>query len=288
MDYGPPAPAWVAADTDEPATTPARPWTARRRVDLGMPQLDGCGLSETWLQATCGDIHWRGLAHSLGRPAERWADATGRRVYAAFGLVRLRGARLGDAAEGQGLHIRSQLVPVGRSQAWSRHRLASATGSVGVLDMLSVFVGRGDDGSNRSVRRVAMREQAPAPAEAAATALVAHARAWRLAALPAPVSEPLRFMPCPRGDFNGAGLVYFPRFSAWADRALFGWGLLGQADRVVERECLFRGNLDVGDPVEIVLLGTSDGPGGRCCEVAVRCPSHGRLLARIRTTAAAT
>lgn len=287
-DYGHSAERWAGPVDAVDTPVAPRPWSARRTVTLGMPQLDGCGLSETWLQKTCADVHWRGLSHSLGRPSERWFDASGGRVYAAFALIRMRAARLDHAQEGQALGIRSRLASVGRSQAWSRHLLATAGGGIGELEMLSVFVGRGEDGSNRSVRRVPMRDQG-APAPAAAQALAERARAWRAQAAHAVLPdapEPMRFKPCPRSDFNGAGLVYFASFTAWADRALFGWGLVGAADHVVERECLFLGNLDIGYTAEVCWRGLSEVDGRRCLEVLVHSPSDGRLLAVVRTTLA--
>jgi probable biosynthetic protein (TIGR04099 family) len=283
-----PAGAPASTEITEPDTTfsptPDRlpPWTTRGSVLLGMPQLDACGLSETWLQKTCGERHWRGLADTLGLPAQRWQDGEGKRVYAAFAIVRLLSARLDTAREGRRLHIGSRLAPVGRSQAWSHHRLTANGEPIGELEMLSVFVGRGEDGSNRSVRRVPMRAPGQPPEPAPARRLVEYARAWRgqIAGAPAAAipSATLRFLPCPRGDFNGAGLVYFASFTAWADRALFAWGLLGPDDRVVERECLYLGNLDLGHEVEVSLAGRSE----RGFEVAIRCPVHDRSLARIR------
>lgn len=260
--------------------------TAVTDVVLGMPQLDGCGLSESWLQKTCGEIHWRGLAESLGRPAERWVDAGGQRVYAAFGLVRLSEARLDNAFEGQTLSLHSRMAPVGRSQAWSQHRLQTPDGHIGTLEMLSVFVGRGDDGSNRSVRRVPMREAA-LQVSPEARAMAEQARALRLHVAAADWLDggpALTCLPCPRGDFNGAGLVYFPSFTAWSDRALFGWGRLGAADKVAARECLFLGNQDIGQPVEVAWCGETATVDGRCLEVQVRCPIHRRVLAVVRTS----
>lgn len=255
-------------------------------VTLGMPQLGGCGLSESWLQKTCGEIHWRGLARSLGRPAEEWTDAVGQRVYAAFGLVRLSQGRLDHAREGQQLELHSRMAPVGRSQAWSQHRLHTADGPIGTLEMLSVFVGRGEDGSNRSVRRVPMRDAA-GETSPEALALADQARALRLGTAAADWrtdGEALTYLPCPRSDFNGAGLVYFPSFTAWSDRALFGWGRLSATDRVVARECLFMGNQDIGRPVELLWCGETESTAGRRLEVQVRCPEHRRLLAVVRTT----
>ncbi len=281
----------TAASEARPEDGRVRPWKARSSVILGMSQLDGCGLSESWIQKTCGEVHWRGLAVNQGCPAERWTDTDGQRVYAAFGIVRLKAARLNEAKEGPRLRLESRLSPVGRSQAWSRHRLVTQSGDIGQLEMLSVFVGRDESGSNRSVRRAPMRDHGATAVPAAAQDLADKARAWRAAVsaeaaaaredLPA---KSLRFMSCPRSDFNGAGLVYFATFTTWTDRALFSWQLVGAQDRVVERECLYLGNLDIGQEVEVRLRACRPGDTGQCFETEIRSPRDDRLLARIRTT----
>ncbi len=263
-----------------------------------MPQLDACGLSETWLQKTCGARHWRGLEAAVGLPAERWVDAGGKRLYAAFGLLRLRldpaTAGVGPAAlEGRPLAITSTVGRLGGAQGYSQHRVAGGGAPLGTLEMLSVFVGRGDDGGNRSVRRAAVQgaPQAPLPPRLAAQAeaLDQQARGWRAEVghgLPPP-QELLDCRPCPRGDFNGAGLLYFSSYTGWTDRALWHWGLLASTDRVAERSCLFLGNADIGEPLQLALLEHRHTPQGRQLTVAVRARPEQRLLAVVQLRLAA-
>lgn len=255
----------------------------RSRWRLGMPQLDACGLSEQWLQKTCGDRHWDALASFCGRAPQHWLDADGRRVYAAFAYLRLSQARLWQAAEGDTLHVSSTTAAIGRAQAWSCHRLARRGQPIGRLDMLSVFVGR-QDGSNRSVRRVDLRSDDTAPC-AEAEALLARAKALRVTALHAGAAAdaPTRVVrPCPRSDFNGAGLLYFASFTAMADRALWDWTLLSQHDAVIDRECVFLGNTDPGAQLAVTLVDRRDEPQARLCTVRITCTSSNRHLALMR------
>jgi probable biosynthetic protein (TIGR04099 family) len=255
-----------------------------------MPQLDSSGLSEVWLQKTCGERHWSGLAQALRRPPQSWFDAQGQRVYAAFGMVRLQGAELWRAREGQTLALSGTLHPIGRVQAWSRHRLEIAGRAIGQLEMLSMFVSRSDASTNRSVRRTAMDAGGDDPPPMAIT-FMEHAKTWRraLAEQTSPPSavaphgpEPLTFLPCPRADFNGAGLLYFPSFTGFADRALWAWGLLGVDDVVLARECLFVGNLDLGESLTVRLDDQCTTTGGRRVSLRLTSASDGRLLAAIR------
>lgn len=230
----------------------------------GMPELNACGLSEAWLQKSCGSQHWLGLSQALGQPSDRWADTQGRRVYAAFGWLRMRGAQLDVAREGQALWLNSHLRWLGRSHAWSHHRLATGVQKLAELDMLSVFVSRHCASDNHSVRRADMPTAVvdePAPET---TALLGHLRQWRQASETR--TKPVlswRTTPCPRSDFNGAGLLYFPSFTTLADRALWHWNRLGPQDRIVGRECLFLGNIAIGESVELRLLEDEAEPRGR-------------------------
>ncbi|MBT9549951.1 MAG: hypothetical protein IV088_03795 [Hydrogenophaga sp.] len=231
----------------------------------GMPELNACGLSETWLQRTCGSQHWLALAQALGQPSDRWVDTRGRRVYAAFGWLRLREAQLDQSREGQSLRLNSRLRWLGRSHAWSHHRLASADIAMAELDMLSVFVSRHQAGDNHSVRRADMAEAMVDDPTPDTAGLLGRLRQWRQASTTRhPAVRSWRTTPCPRSDFNGAGLLYFPSFTALADRAMWHWGLLEVHSTVLSRECLFLGNVGLGESIDVLLLETqASGPCSR-------------------------
>ncbi len=249
----------------------------------GMPELNACGLSETWLQRTCGSQHWLALGQALGQPSDRWVDTRGLRVYAAFGWLRLREAQLDLVREGQALRLNSRLRWLGRSHAWSHHRLAGTSDALAELDMLSVFVSRHRPGDNHSVRRADMPEamvDEPAPDTAA---LLGRLRQWRQASdTRDPPARSWRTTPCPRSDFNGAGLLYFPSFTALADRAMWHWGLLGPGSAVLSRECLFLGNVGLGESIDVRLLDTQ--VSGACNRFLLQVVSAdlGRRLAEVQ------
>ncbi|MGM9486569.1 Pnap_2097 family protein [Ideonella sp. YS5] len=245
------------------ATTPPSASAQRSRTSLllGMPQLDACGLSENWLQKTCGDRHWQALARLIGRRPADWRDTRGNRVYAAFGYLRLSHARLETAQEGRRLAIATELQAAGRSQVHSRHRLSTQGRPIGVLDLLSSFVAREASCSNRKVRRIeGLLPVVDPDADAAATQQRARALRASLDVAAEPGLPALVVHPCPRHDFNGAGLLYFASFGAWVDRALWQWGRLTPGLRVRERECAFLGNADPGEAMRVRLVSAeSDG-----------------------------
>jgi probable biosynthetic protein (TIGR04099 family) len=237
------------------SVTPARAQSRRTSVVLGMPQLDACGLSENWLQKTCGERHWQALANLVGRRPADWRDPDGDRVYAAFSYLHLSAARLDAAREDQRLTIDTQLRAIGRAQAHSRHRLWTQGHGIATLDLLSSFVARETDGSNRKVRRIDGLLRASSP-DAESITLQHRARTLRAAWRAGAEGPSLIVQPCPRHDFNGAGLLYFASFGAWTDRALWQWGLLTPQLHVRERECAFLGNADPGEAMCVRLMAT--------------------------------
>lgn len=255
----------------------------------GMPELNACGLSETWLQRTCGSQHWLALAQALGQPSDRWVDTRGRRVYAAFGWLRLREAQLDLGREGQALRLNSRLRWLGRSHAWSHHRLASTDIAMAELDMLSVFVSRHQAGDNHSVRRADMAEAMVDDPMPDTAALLGRLRQWRQTAETRdPPALSWRTTPCPRSDFNGAGLLYFPSYTALADRAMWHWGLLGGHSKVLSRECLFLGNVGLGESIDVLLLDTQ--ASGPCSRFLLQFVSvdRGRRLAEVQVVVSAS
>lgn len=227
-------------------------------LDVGMPELCGAGLSEVWLQKACGAQHWRGIEHLVGQPSQAWRDVGGRRIYASFGWIRSLHTGLATVAEGDRLSLSSEMCWRSRTQVMSRHRLLGADQTVATVEMLSVFISRHVEGDNHSVRRA---EFANEPAWAfsqespPAKALLQHVRSWRHSAATRSVQGARwSITPCARTDFNGAGLLYFPSFTAFADRAMEGWGWLYPSHGVLSRECLFLGNVRMGEVVTV--LGT--------------------------------
>ncbi|RXF72733.1 LnmK family bifunctional acyltransferase/decarboxylase, partial [Hansschlegelia zhihuaiae] len=90
--------------------------------------------------------------------------------------------------------------------------------------------------------------------------------------------------PCPTQDFNGAELLYFVSYPAFADRAE--WDLLdlpaaGVATR--DREVVFHGNLDPGERLSLTLRGVKRSPAGLGHWIQVSGAVDGRLLAEIFT-----
>lgn len=282
-------------DTGERVPKAAQPTQHRRsaavRLDrenslqlvAGMPELNASGLSEAWLQRTCGSQHWLALGQALGQPSDSWKDTQGRRVYAAFGWLRMREAKLDLVHEGQALRLNSRLRWLGRSHAWSHHRLATGANSLAELDMLSVFVSRHRAEDNHSVRRADMPDAAVDDLSPDSSDLLGQLRQWRQASgIHKTPTHSWRTTPCPRSDFNGAGLLYFPSFTVMADRAMWHWGLLDVHSKVLGRECLFLGNVGLGESTEVRLLEDLSLLGTRRIRLQVVSVEIPRCLAEIR------
>jgi probable biosynthetic protein (TIGR04098 family) len=85
--------------------------TRMGNVQLGMPQLSGVGLSETWLLEKCGDLHWAMICDRVGGRSHEMQDGSGHRVYSSFVALRVTSQGLDGFSEGDTLHHSSALVP---------------------------------------------------------------------------------------------------------------------------------------------------------------------------------
>ncbi len=235
---------------------------ARFLTDIGMPQLAPGGLSETWLLKACGHQHWRLLAHRLDLPAPDFRAADGARLYAAFTAVRLRDARLDRIPEHAVLAVDSVIEPVSRTQSRSRHVLSVAGRTLGVLEMLSVFVRRAETGVNRSIERALPqgRAMASAGADDDLAALARDMRKGRWSEAHGLRRQDGRVLathliePCPHTDFNGADFLYFASFQAFLDRAEWAWfGRPTAAASSRQRDIAFHGNVELGEAVRLTL-----------------------------------
>ena len=272
------------------------------RYTAGMPHLCYSGLSENWLLKECGHRHWLAIAHSQGQPQPEFRDAQGHKVYAAFTLVRITHGRLELVEEHGAFSITTLCQPAGRAQHYSQHELLVHGRCIARVEMLSAFVQRAQPGNNRSVVRAVMATPHAATAHPelaiASEAFVRRGRERRAGvwedvaeAREASAHETV-FTPCPHSDFNGADLLYFSSFQALVDRAEWAWMLnAGAADRparLLERELVFYGNLDLGDSVRTGLRVHAAHNGQLAHYSELRRGSDGMRIAEVFTRKAAT
>lgn len=262
------------------------------RFTLGMPELCLGGLSETWLLKACGDLHWRLIAEAAGRDRPDFRDAGGERIYAAFRALRAEDLELDSFAEHDELGLLSEVAQVSRTRFASRHALLRGGRAAGVVELLSAFVKRDASGANRSIARAVaagVADGADAGADWAVRRLANDLRggAWRdrfafRAEDVATASYEAR--PCPSQDFNGADLLYFVSYPAFADRAE--WELLdppaaGATTRV--REVVFHGNIEPGERIRARFKGVGREGGSLGHWIGIESATDGRRLADIFT-----
>lgn len=244
---------------------------------LGMAEMGFRGLSEQWLMRRAGDLHWRLIAQAMGQREAVFACAGGRPLYAAFCASRLVLDRPEAPRLGGRLDLSARLFRVGRSRLGSLVMLCDAGGIVGRIALVSAFVGRAEEGGNRSLARRAPRALALPSATDTGLDALARGVARVAAALRgrAPEGRGLELTPCPGLDFNAAGLLYFPSFAALADRAEFAAGVAPDQP-LAGRDAIFLGNVEPGEPVEVRLFSR------RIHRAALLSGADGRPLALLR------
>lgn len=94
--------------------------TARRTININMPQMVLGGLSESWLFKELGDVHWGMTCDALQRESDKLTDELGNRLYATFVRVRIESsAHLKRFRENERLEFQSRLSRFGRSMFFS-------------------------------------------------------------------------------------------------------------------------------------------------------------------------
>lgn len=262
-------------------------------IVLGMPHLCATGLSEGWLLRELGHRHWFMLAEAAGMAAPDFRDVDGAPVYAAFCALSVDAADFGAARENDVLAVASSLARLSRTQVASRHRLQLRGRAIGAVEMISTFVRR-TDGGNHAVARVAVDGLPPALPGAAGGGLADLAAGFRAERIKrhmgfdladdAPLASRV-FDPCPSQDFNGAGFLYFTSFLGFVDRAEWAFARdVAGAARTVRRDVFYRGNLDPGETLRVVLLGRRDAAGELSHRCRVERCGDGAVLAEVFST----
>jgi probable biosynthetic protein (TIGR04099 family) len=199
---------------------------------LGMAEMGYRGLSEQWLKRRAGDLHWQLIARAMGQRDAVFTCSEGEPLYAAFCATSVRLARPELPRLGGELTLSADLYRVGHGRLSSRLIITADGVEMGQMILVSTFVGRSQPGVNRSVvrrspRALAMPPEGPPAIRRLAEHASTLARDIRNQALMlASMSERYRVLPCPATDFNAAGLLYFPSYSALADRVLFQAGVM--------------------------------------------------------------
>jgi probable biosynthetic protein (TIGR04099 family) len=229
---------------------------------LGMPHLNGSGLSETWLMKELGHRHWLMLARHLGLDTADFRTADGEEAYAAICATSLTAARFNAVRANDILTIHSTMSAVSRTQTSTRHELSVDDRSIGTVELISTFVHRTIKGNNHSIARVALREPQAQWFElsllAQNAASIRNGRLSRHFGLPVLTDKPIRtfkFAPSISQEFNGAGLFYFAEFQALADRALENW--FPAKGPVIRKEVFFLGNIEKNESIFFDLIACS-------------------------------
>lgn len=256
-----------AALLDFPPAGPSARDLMERALDphilLGMPHLNGNGLSETWMMKELGHRHWLMLARHLGMDNADFRTADGEEAYAAICATSLTDARFNFVQANDILTIHSRLSAVSRALTSTRHELSVNGRSVGTVELISTFVHRRIKCNNHSIARVTLREPQAQRFEFSPLAQnAADIRSGQLGThlgFPVFVNKALRtlkFNPSISQEFNGAGLFYFAAFQAFADRALENW--FPRKGPVVQREIYFLGNIEKNESVFFDLINCGD------------------------------
>lgn len=269
----------IPARAEETAAAPIR-----ESHVLGMAEMGYRGLSEQWLMRRAGELHWRLIARAMGQRDAVFTCAAGLPIYAAFCATCLRLSQPEFPQLGRNCTLSASLSRLGRGRMASELLVTVEGTPVGRMMLISTFVGRSIEWSNRSVTRRAPRAMA-LPPEAGTNLRRFGDLAARVARSEIEIEAGTpshRLLPCPATDFNAARLMYFPSYAALIERADF--ALRRDPNRMlVARDIIYLGNLEPGEAVDVRLRQRSQGHDA----ILYADDSRGIAIARSRFCAAA-
>jgi len=249
-----------------------------------MPQMNGVGLSETWLLERCGDIHWRLVSGLVGKPPTDLTDTLGRRIYASFIAIDIKGGSLHLFREGEEVRYQSRIVWSSNRRHESEHEWRGSDGHIAVR-MLSVFLIRKDESLNDLAEPAIGKPpsvQRHSQVESSDLEMTFRAEDRTVTSTELPVFD---FRPTLSLDFNGARLLYFARYHQFVERAEM--ALLGEALEqcysIKERSLLYFSNLNPGESVSVMFSSLAESPTERKSKAALVRTSDRKLLARVTT-----
>lgn len=223
---------------------------------LGMAEMGYSGISEQWLKRRAGDLHWRLIARAMGQRDAVFTCSQGEPLYAAFCATSLQLVRPHIPRLGGEITLAADIFRVSHGRLASLLRIYADGDTVGRMILISTFVAHSEPSINRSVVRrsprvLAMPPEAPLVVRRLAEQASAITREIRNHGLKfADMSEAQMVLPCPATDFNAAGLLYFPSYSALADRALFQAGEKNTS-MITCRHVVYLGNIEPGECMNI-------------------------------------
>lgn len=242
-------------------------------IRLGMAELQPDGLSEQWFLKSSGDIHWSLIAEAMGQKHAVFEDVSGQEVYAAFCVTSLT-LRPMAGLLAKDITISSAIYQVSQHQIGSVHKVLLRDEIIASLLMISTFVSHGNDRSNRSIVRNKYMPQLLL--DAAPQSLMWLAENARISAKKSVAeADGAQYIsdltPSRSLDFNAVGLLYFPSFSKFAERAEDHFHKV--TTPLLKRDVVYLGNVDQGALINLYALGS---------DIFIK-RDDGKLIAKVST-----
>lgn len=259
--------------------------TARRQVQIDMPQMSMRGLSEGWLFREVGDIHWGILTSALGVKSSEIADQAGERLYATFTRIRMRSASpLAAFRENDTLDIASAMTRFGAGMFFTSTQLR-ALGRTIEVEAMSSFSKIAVSGDNTSLLKgqPAIPPGFAIPALSSPPDFSGEYRALR-AEDPGPEAFSTEYRVVPQTDINGVGLLYFASYPVIAEICLSRF--LGQdAPRwsVIERDICYFANCGPDDAIRYCIHCVDKSEDHLAVTASMTRVSDGKRMAIIRS-----
>lgn len=243
---------------------------------VGMPHLDGHGLSSSWMMREAGHLHWSSVAEYTGRNANSLKDVSGRRAVPSVVAAEISG-RADAFKEDDVVELRMTQRPSPLNGWRSVTELRSTTGATLSVELVTTFAVRAAKSNHSLEVATVAPEFMPEKGTMASRRADLIRRSGALArrdaeANMAPPQLSVRISS--QLHLNGIGLACFAGIHDFFVNAEANTApVLPDDEAVLSRRIHYYGNLDAGDMLDISTSNETRLVEGRAARVAV---SHAR------------
>ncbi|HAH26317.1 MAG TPA: hypothetical protein DCL77_21550 [Prolixibacteraceae bacterium] len=229
-------------------------------IEIRMPQMANCALSENWLLKYLGDIHWQLISKGFNKKSSELVDDAGNRLYATFVRVNYTISPLNEFLENEMIEFNASIEGFGNHSF-----LSSITASCDVKNinatLMTTFSIRENENNNTIIKSAPQNRTNQIIQLSNTPLFLNEYRLLRKGLLDHISSDFGEFSITndpsfvweyninPYYDINGIGLLYFASYPIIADRCFFEYCPKANELTTIYRDIFYFGNCNSTDKI---------------------------------------
>jgi len=263
-------------------------------IEIRMPQMANCALSENWLLKYLGDVHWRLISEGFNLKSSEFKDDAGNRLYSTFVRVNYWLSPLNEFLENDTIDFTASMEGFGNNSFLSTVTANCDHKSIHAKLMTTFSVRENENNTN--IIQCVPRERSNQIVQLAKTPLFLNEYRLLRKGLLDSVStsfgeftitnEPFfesQYRINPFYDINGVGLLYFASYPIIADQCFYEYYPRDQMFTTIYRDIFYFANCNSTDQIIFQLNNFEENDNQLKSLISLFRKSDHQILARIVT-----